>query len=156
MMTGNQGWMAEDDWRTVVKNVPIVSVDLVVKHGAGVILGRRTNDPGRGEWFVPGGRIRKGERLTEAVHRVARTELGVEVHIERRLGVDEHFWETSEFPDIDGKHHVSVAYVATVDDDRFRSDEQHDDLRVFQPPFDEIDLHPIVDRYLREAGVLDS
>lgn len=155
-MTGDDDWLPEEVWRTVVTHVPIVSVDLVVRHEGGVVLGRRTNQPGRGEWFVPGGRVRKGERLTEAVHRVARTELGVEIDIERRLGVDEHFWDITEFRDTDGKHHVTVAYEVTPVDDRFQPDEQHDYLRVFQPPFDQVDLHPYVDRYLRKAELIDS
>ncbi|WP_338739164.1 NUDIX domain-containing protein [Haloplanus salilacus] len=62
----------DDEWRTVVRNVPIVSVDLVVRHDGGVVLGRRENAPARGEWFVPGGRVRKDEPLADAVHRVAR------------------------------------------------------------------------------------
>lgn len=155
-MTGDAGWVAEEDWRTVVENVPIVSVDLIVKHDGGVVLGRRTNEPGKGVWFVPGGRVRKGERLEAAVHRVAREELGVDVEIDHSLGVDEHHWDTSEFPDIGAKHHVPVAYVVSIVGETFDPDDQHDALRVFQPPFDEIELHPFVERYLRKADVIDS
>lgn len=155
-MTEDHGWLAADEWRTVVENVPIVSVDLVVIHDGGVVLGRRTNEPGAGEWFVPGGRVRKGERLEDAVHRVAREELGEDVIIDRRLGVDEHLWEASEFPDIDTKHHVTVPYVVRIEGGAFEPDDQHDALRVFRPPFEGLDLHPFVERYLRQAGVLDS
>jgi colanic acid biosynthesis protein WcaH len=62
-----------------VTSVPLVSVDLVVRHDGGAVLGRRQNEPAKGEWFVPGGRVHKDERLTDAVHRVARTELGSDV-----------------------------------------------------------------------------
>lgn len=148
-------WIDEADWRTIVRSVPIVSVDLVVRHDGGVVLGRRTNEPGKGEWFVPGSRVRKGERLEAAVHRVAADELGVEVDIDRQLGVDEHLWSASEFPDIDSKHHVPVAYLVSVESDAFAPDDQHDALRVFHPPFDGIDLHPFVERYLRDAGLLE-
>ena len=153
-MPERPGWIDEDDWRTILRSVPIVSVDLIVKHDGGVVLGRRTNNPGKGEWFVPGSRVRKGERLEAAVHRVAADELGVEVEIERQLGVDEHFWDASEFPDIESKHHVPVAYVVSVESETFDLDDQHDAIRVFEPPFDEIDLHPFVERYLRDAGCI--
>ncbi len=155
-MTRDAGWVAEEDWRTVVDNVPIVSVDLIVKHDGGVVLGRRKNEPGKGEWFVPGGRVRKGERLEAAVHRVAREELGIDVEIDYRLGVDEHHWDRSEFPDIEGKHHVPVAYVVSVEDDTFAPDDQHEALRVFRPPFDDVEFHPFVERYLRAADFIDS
>ena len=153
-MTRDDGWLSADDWRVVVRSVPIVSVDLVVRHDGGVVLGRRTNEPGEGEWFVPGGRVRKGERLAAAVDRVGREELGVEVVIERRLGVDEHFWESSEFPDIETKHYVPVPYVVSVRGDRFDPDAQHDALRIVHPPYDDAELHPYVKRYLRELDPL--
>ncbi|QIO20876.1 NUDIX domain-containing protein [Haloarcula sp. JP-L23] len=76
------GNIPDEEWKTIVQSVPLVSVDLVVRTGEGIVLLKRTNEPAKGEWFVPGGRVRKGERLREAVHRVARTELGVDVTIE--------------------------------------------------------------------------
>ena len=44
----------DDEWRTIFANVPLVSVDLVIEHDGGVLLGKRENDPAKGEWFVPG------------------------------------------------------------------------------------------------------
>jgi colanic acid biosynthesis protein WcaH len=86
----------DDEWATVVRSVPIVSVDLVVVHEGRVALGKRHNEPAKGEWFVPGGRVHKHERLTDAVHRVAEAELGLGVAIERRLGVYEHFYGVAD------------------------------------------------------------
>jgi len=144
------------EWETIVRNVPIVSVDLVVRHGNGVVLGRRRNEPAAGEWFVPGGRVHKGERLTAAVHRIAGEELGVSVGIDRRLGVYEHHYDVAELDDVGGKHYVPVGYLVDTEDegDGFDPDDQHDGLRVFSPPFDGIDLHPYVRAYLADAGVL--
>ena len=59
------------EWQSIVEHVPLVSVDLVVEHDGGVLLGRHENEPARGEWFVPGGTVLKNEPRTEAVHRVA-------------------------------------------------------------------------------------
>jgi len=69
-------WIPESDWRTIVQNVPIASIDLLVESPDGVELGKRARQPARGEWFVPGGRVHKGEELTAAVHRVETDELG--------------------------------------------------------------------------------
>ena len=141
----------DDTWRTVVRHVPIVSVDLIVRHGGGVVLGRRTHPPARGEWFVPGGRLRKGESIDEAVDRVAREELGVAVTVDSRLGVYEHHWDESEFDDVATKQYVPVGVVVSPLDDAFVADDQHAELRVFEPPFP--DLHPYVETYLRDAGL---
>jgi len=143
--------LPDDEWRTVVRNVPIVSVDLVVRRDGGVVLGRRKNDPARGEWFVPGGRVRKDEPLVDAVHRVAREELGVDVTVERRLGAYEHFWEESDFDDVATKHYLANGFVVRTAGGTLTADDQHDELRTFDPPFP--DLHPYVAAYLRDAGI---
>jgi len=141
----------EESWHDIVRHVPIVSVDLLVRHADGVVLGKRTNRPGRGEWFVPGGRVRKDERLDAAIHRVAEAELGVDVRIEERLGVYEHLWDESEFDDVATKHYLANGVVVQPRGERFVGDDQHSDLRVFEPPFP--DLHPYVEAYLRDAGL---
>ncbi|MFB6184903.1 MAG: GDP-mannose mannosyl hydrolase [Haloarculaceae archaeon] len=153
---GHDGFVADQQWTVVVRNVPIVSVDLVVRSGDGVVLGKRTNEPAKGEWFVPGGRVRKNERLDDAVHRVARDELGVEVTVDRKLGVYEHFWDVADVDGVDGKHYVPVGYVVTPESETFRVDDQHDELRRFEPPFETVDLHPYVQTYLEDADVLAS
>jgi colanic acid biosynthesis protein WcaH len=142
----------EATWRSIVRHVPIVAVDLVVRHAGGVVLGRRENPPARGEWFVPGGRVWKDETIEAAIHRVARAELGVDVRVERRLGVYDHHWQESEFDDVATKHYVPVGVVVRPRADALAPDEQHAELRVFEPPFP--DLHPYVEDYLRDAGLL--
>jgi len=137
-----------DDWEAIVANVPLVSVDLVVEHDDGIVLGKRKNAPAKGEWFVPGGTVLKNERRTDAVHRVADEELGDPVRIEDCLGTYEHFYDTSEVDGVDSKHYVATAYRCQFehDDPELTSDDQHSAFAVFQPPFD--DLHPYVERYL--------
>jgi len=49
---GNVGDLSNDEWATIVVNVPIVSVNLVVIHDGEVILGKRRNEPLAGAWFV--------------------------------------------------------------------------------------------------------
>ncbi|WP_411964455.1 GDP-mannose mannosyl hydrolase [Haloferax sp. YSMS24] len=136
----------DDEWETIVRNVPLVSVDLVVRHEGGVVLGLRENEPAAGEWFVPGGTVMKNETLTDAVHRVAREELGSDVTIEKRLGTFEHFYDTSEIEGVDSKHYLATAFVVTLDADELAPDSQHSELQVFEPPYD--DVHPYVERYL--------
>ena len=146
----------DEAWATVVRHAPIVSVDLVVRVDGGVLLGRRQNAPAEGEWFIPGGRVHKGEPLEDAVHRVAREELGVDVRIDRQLGVYEHHYDTSEVPGVDGKHYVPIGYVVDPETDAFEPDDQHAALRVFHPPFDDLDRHPHVAAYLRDAGIVET
>jgi colanic acid biosynthesis protein WcaH len=144
-------WIPDEEWEIVVRNVPIVSVDLLVRTPAGLLLLERTNRPARGEWFVPGGRVRKGERLVEAVHRVAREELGVEVEIEASLGAYEHLYDDAETPDAGGKHYLANGFLVRTDATEFDLDDQHGAARIFETlPGD---LHPYVRAYVEAAGL---
>jgi colanic acid biosynthesis protein WcaH len=153
-MTDDDRWIPPDEWATIVANVPLVSVDLIVKHEGGVLLGLRENEPAKGEWFVPGGTVLKNERLSEAVQRVARAELGCEVDVLDELGAFEHFYETSEVEGVDTKHYVAHAYVVEPRGCVDATDDQHSAVQVFHPPFE--NLHPYVDRYLEHVPWTDE
>ena len=104
----------------MVKNAPLVSIDLVVKNGQdGILVGLRKNEPAKGFWFVPGGRILKEERIAEAFERVVYDELGVKAAFEdgRFLGVVEHlypnnFTESEDF----GTHYVVLVYEIKINE----------------------------------------
>jgi len=146
-------WIPPVEWATIVEHVPIVSVDLVVLAGDGVVLGQRENEPASGEWFVPGGRVQKFEALEDAVHRVAETELGVGVEIVERLGAYEHFYERADVPDVDGKHYVANGFVVETDSSDIHADDQHGDVRVFEELPDS--LHEYVAAYLRDTNAVE-
>lgn len=66
----------------VVRNTPLVAIDLVVINLAGeVLLGHRVNKPAQNTWFVPGGRIRKDETLSRSFQRTIRDELGLDLDV---------------------------------------------------------------------------
>jgi colanic acid biosynthesis protein WcaH len=117
-----------------------------------VLLVERTNRPAKGEWFVPGGRVHKGERLVEAVHRVAREELGVEVGIEERLGAYEHLYDDADVTGAGGKHYLANGFLVRTDATEFDLDDQHGTARLFETFPD--DLHPYVRAYLEAAGLV--
>jgi ADP-ribose pyrophosphatase YjhB (NUDIX family) len=56
----------------------------------GVLLMRRDIPPNVGAWHIPGGTVLFGEPLVEAVKRVARDELGLEVRAAELLGYIEY------------------------------------------------------------------
>lgn len=66
---------------------PPLAATILLTRGDRVLLGRRTIEPRRGYWTLPGGYVELGESAEEAVVREAREELGVDVRIERLLGL---------------------------------------------------------------------
>ena len=71
-----------------------------------LLLVRRGHGPAAGEWSVPGGRVRGGETLAEAVVREVAEETGLEVVCDDLLG-----WVERIGPDY---HFVIFDFLATV------------------------------------------
>ncbi|NEK85344.1 NUDIX domain-containing protein [Blastococcus saxobsidens] len=73
---------ARDDARPVVP-----CVGAIVHDGAGrLLLIRRGQEPGRGLWSVPGGRVEPGETAAGAVEREVLEETGLRVRAGRTVG----------------------------------------------------------------------
>lgn len=100
-------------FQVMVANMPLVSIDLIVRNEANhVLLGQRVNRPAQDYWFVPGGRLRKGERLSEAFTRLTAEELGITAHMTEATfqGVFEHHYSDSYAGTAFGTHYVVLAF----------------------------------------------
>lgn len=68
----------DDIYEKIVRAMPIPCVDLIVSNQAGeILLVCRTNEPARGQWWFPGGRVYFGETRKEAVGRHLLEECGL-------------------------------------------------------------------------------
>jgi colanic acid biosynthesis protein WcaH len=120
----------------IVEATPLVSIDLLVTDGDGALLvGLRTNEPARGFFFVPGGRIRKGETLPEALRRIAEFELALDVswHSDDVAGVFTHIYPTNAV----GLRGVTTHYVVIAYRVRVADGLDLDDLRAHSPQHSE-------------------
>jgi ADP-ribose pyrophosphatase YjhB (NUDIX family) len=102
----------------------------VVKDGK-VLLVRRGNEPGRGKWSLPGGRIRFGERSEEAALREMREETGLEVRLRRVVDVVDVFWQSERGELLE--HFVIVDFEAEVIGGELRPADDALDARWFSP-----------------------
>ena len=102
----------------VIDSTPLVSIDLILQNSMGeVLLGKRTNRPALNSWFVPGGRIRKNERIAEAFKRISLKELGCELSLENAelLGGFDHIYEDNYLNQKGiNTHYVVLAYRVMV------------------------------------------
>jgi colanic acid biosynthesis protein WcaH len=141
----------------VVADAPLVSIDLVVRDRDGrVLVGRRVNEPAKGTWFVPGGRIWKGETLDAAFERIAGAELGPGAWSRggsSLMGAYTHIYPTNfaQVPGI-GTHYVVLAHLVEVARALELPEDQHSEYLWLahgqSPPSGEV--HPNTAVYLDE------
>ena len=107
--------LSPDDFKQVIKNTPLISIDLIIENPEGeILLGWRNNAPAKGYWFVPGGRILKDEHFEDAFKRIVKTETGTDFSREESdfLGIYEHIYpnENALGDNSFGTHYIVIAY----------------------------------------------
>jgi colanic acid biosynthesis protein WcaH len=112
--------LSHEDFISIVRNTPLISIDLIVEDAEGrILLGWRNNLPAKGFWFVPGGRILKDEFFTKAFKRILISETGLNRDIEDAsfLGIYEHLYPGENFADDTsfGTHYIVIAYRLKLD-----------------------------------------
>ena len=112
-------------------------------------MGWRENEPAKGTWFVPGGRIRKDEKIADAFERIVRTETGLAKSLaESRFGgVYEHLYSTNCFADPGfGTHYCVLANLLRFNErPRITIDSQHTKVEWLTPS--SIGIHPFSRAY---------
>lgn len=99
-------------------------VDLVIFDGKSVLLTKRTRNPYKGYWHLPGSMIHKNESMKTAAKRSAKEELGLDVKIEKFVGVYESL---DRF-----RHDISHGFVVTIKKGKMRIDFQSNDYGFFK------------------------
>lgn len=110
---------------------PVPAVGLFVVKDGRVLLVRRGNEPGRGKWSLPGGRVRFGERSEDAAVREMREETGLEVRLRKVVDVVDVFWRGPEGELLE--HFVIVDFEAEVVGGELRASDDAIDARWFSP-----------------------
>jgi len=78
-------------------------VDLLIFDDNAILLTKRTINPFKGYWHLPGTIIRRGETRMNAVKRAAKEELGKEIVIKEELGIYESI--------VTFRHDISNAFL---------------------------------------------
>lgn len=89
---------------------PIVGVGAVVIHKNRVLLVKRKNNPGKGFWAIPGGKLKFGENLKTAVEREIYEETGVKIKALEPVHVFDMI--SNNKTDGDQLHYVIIDYNA--------------------------------------------
>ncbi len=141
-------------YKRIHEVIPIPCVDIVLKNDHSFLLAKRINKPAQGSWWLPGGRIIKGEKLIEAANRKAQEELGISVRVEKILGVDETMFPDGPFND--STHTINVVFLASFTHSikSVKLDNQNDEYAWFSHI--EKTWDPYVKKFLALAGFTEK
>ncbi|MDC0358887.1 NUDIX hydrolase, partial [Oligoflexia bacterium] len=131
--------------------MPIACVDIAIVAQGSVLLVRREDPPALGHWWVPGGRVLKGELMKDTAARKAREEVGVPCHV----GPIIHTAETifPDGPDDIPIHSINACFFLYPAEKDFRIalDDHHSDSKWVNTIPE--DAHVYVERCLLGAGL---
>lgn len=132
---------------------PTLAVSAIVENDGDLLLVRRARDPHRGLLSVPGGRVRAGETLSEAVTRELREETGLEAVCGPFLGLTERLPERP-----DQQHFVILGFRAHLFErgEPVAGDDADDARWTPLPLVGELPLVPGLAGFLHEHGIIDT
>lgn len=141
-------------YNEILTNIPIVCVDGVLKNDKGEILFlKRDNEPAKGKWWFPGGRLLKNEKLEDAIVRKVKEETNIDVRVEKYLGYTETIFETGPF-DIP-VHTVNFTYELSILSNDISIDHLHSDF-IWTKKINELDLNFEILNLLKNTIVDDK
>ena len=111
-------------YELIVDVLPIPSVEAVISKNDSLLFLRRKINPVKGEWWFPGGRIRKGETLEETLYREVKEETGLDVIESELINVYSRIF--------DGRHDISIAYLCNCKGDKIILNNEHSEYRYFK------------------------
>ena len=110
-----------NNFENIVKYSPITAIDLcILNENNELLLGKRINPPAKNFLFVPGGRIRKGEKISIAIRRILKDEINFQINDENLekvnfLGIFEHFYDDNFYGNkLFKSHYVVLAYSINI------------------------------------------
>ena len=118
----------------IMRILPIVSVEALIVMDSGLLFLKRKIEPVKGEWWLPGGRVHRGESLDCALHREVKEETGLELGHRRLINV-----YSRVFPE---RHDITIAYLCRCNRGEVVLNEEHSEFAFFKKP--PPDLHPCI------------
>lgn len=152
MDKNSKGFLKKELYKKVYDVAPIFCVDILAVCEDEFLLGMRTNEPEKGKWFLPGGRIFKMETLDQAVIRKVGEELGVRVTKKDFEFLKLGTVMSKKAPFGEGQFHavIGVYKLSLKKKESVKADAQHSDLRWFSKV--QNNWHPYVKDVARVAG----
>ena len=106
--------------------MPRVTADLVILNNKReVLLSKRDIPPHAGSWHLPGGLVRRGERVAQAALRIGKAETGLKIKLENCAGL---FDSPNRVPRM---HDITLVFRAKIIGGKVKGSWQGQEMRFF-------------------------
>jgi colanic acid biosynthesis protein WcaH len=126
--------LSNDEFKNIIKLTPLIAFDMIIEYDNKILLGKRINEPAKGFYFIPGGRILKNESINLACKRLTKVELGFEIDFNKftfHMNT-EHFYDNNFFNNKFKTHYVCLCYKYTLNKNEYQKinlDSQHNETK---------------------------
>ena len=158
-------FLNEKSFKNIVKYSPIAAIDLCIFNDSKeILLGKRINHPAKSFFFVPGGRIRKGETLFISTQRILKSEINYETtekdfNTFSLLGVFQHFYDENFCGDkLFTTHYIVVTFkvplksLYAINSENFK--DQHEEYIWYGKNYKKnLLIHPYCLEYIKELKI---
>jgi colanic acid biosynthesis protein WcaH len=144
-------YIETEEYENILDKLPISCIDIILKNKKGdFLILKRSNEPAKGKWWIPGGRIYKNENFEIAAKRKIKEETGLDSFNFKNLGVVETIFKTGPF----GKpiHTINVMGYLETNDEYVILDKQSEEYAWLSKIDTKYNLHKEVIKYLKKVG----
>lgn len=132
--TATWPYIPQQEYDNILSLVPIICVDVAISFNNKILLIRRKNEPAQGQWWLPGGRLYKGETLEDCALRKAIEETDLYC----KLGPMIHYSST----DFETVHSINFVYLLFANSNEVKLDDTSIEYKWVSQ--DEGNYHPYV------------
>lgn len=133
-------YIPEEKFREIERLMPLASLNAIIVDSKGrVLVMKRNNEPAKGLYWFPGGRIKMGQSFEEALEEQIKEETGLEwseVEVLKVASVSSSVFGT--------RHTVEINFLLRkLSSSEIRLDQEHSDFKWLKPEeFDREKLDP--------------
>jgi ADP-ribose pyrophosphatase YjhB (NUDIX family) len=118
-----KNWLPEKEFHEILGKMPIPCIDLIINTHGNLLLVRRNIEPYKDLWALPGGRILHGETFAQAIKRIGKNEIGIDIPIKSVVRLSGAY--TAMFPKFYDRHDVGLCFYVRLDNPKVHIDNHH-------------------------------
>ena len=145
-------FIPQEEYTKILSMIPVSCVDLIILFNGECLLLKRKNEPAKGQYWFPGGRIYKMETIKEAALRKAREEVNLNCRFQEIVSIEESmFKKRGEM--VTDVHTVNICCKLVAESiSEIALDEQHKNhIWVTIDTAEKFDLYPCVTGPLKKV-----